>query len=185
MVIVVPTLSMRENAPAWKIGGLNSCSTDKPSTWTGIVRVVGHDPMARHTDGDPDKDSPHDPVNPADPIKNGGQHELMQRPRSLQEPIAGIAGELRLNDEPRRVPELEGAIQLPQSVKPDASTMRKEIVTPRLSLGPIPDIVNPKYAERARHPHQHTQPDQDTFDGLGTVKRLVYESPVHPERMPE
>jgi hypothetical protein len=80
---------------------------------------------------------------------------------------------------------LEGAIQLPQSIKPDAATMREEIVTSRLSLGPIPDIVNPKYAEWSRHPHQHTQPDQEALHGLWTVIRLVYESPVHAERMPE
>jgi len=179
MMIVVPTFSMREKTPARKVGSLNSRSSDDPATGAGIVRKVGYDPVARHANGHPDKYAPHDPVQPTQHVKDSPERDLMQGPGGLHEPIPRITGELGFNDETRRICESESAVQLPQGINPDTPPVGEEIVASGLSLRPVPDIVNPKYSERAGHAHKHPQPDQDPLERLRTVKGPVYQSPVH------
>lgn len=52
------------------------------------------------------------------------------------------------------------------------------------AVGPIPQIVNPKDAKWAGHPHEHAEPDQEAFDRFRAIKCSLNEPSVHPDGHP-
>jgi hypothetical protein len=91
---------------------------------------------------------------------------LLKNPGALQKHVEVVTAYLLLDTHVWWSIEFESAIELPQRVLPKGHSMRKEIVTARLSLSPVPSVVNADEAKRTGHPDNDAEIDEQTFKRL-------------------
>ncbi len=59
--------------------------------------------------------------------------------------------------------------------------MREEIMTLRLPLRPIPDVVDSQDAKWTCHSDQNAEPDKEALHRLRTIECFVDQATMHPD----
>jgi hypothetical protein len=183
MVVVVPALAHRDQAVPGE--GLHTGVGHAPEAGAGVVRQVGHHPVSRDADGHANEYAPDEPGPAAECEEQGGEGHLLQHPRAFEPLIPRVDADLGLDDERRRPVEFEAAGQLPERVEPQRLSMGKEVVTPRLALRPVAEVVDLQNADRAGHADDDAEIDQHMLQPFRAIEAPVDQPAVHADRVAE
>lgn len=129
---------------------LNARALHAPGLGAAPVGQMANEPVAGDRGGDPGADAPDHKAPAASQIERRRDRDLLQHPRSLKkavEPVTTHAAEI----EGRRAVELQSAVHLPDRVNHKATPVGEIVVTVRLPLAPVPQIVGADHPEGSAH----------------------------------